>query len=67
VQAAPRELRKREQDCYNTVEKEETRKQKNGASSLTSSLQSAALRELLCVLLELLFAAEVQLLSSSCE
>jgi hypothetical protein len=30
VQAAPRELRKREQDCYNTVEKEETRRQKIG-------------------------------------
>jgi hypothetical protein len=26
VQAAPRQLRKREQDCYNTVEKEETRR-----------------------------------------
>jgi hypothetical protein len=67
VQATPRQLRKREQDCYNTVEKEETRRQKKGASSLTCSLQSTTLREQLCVLFELLFAAEAQLLSSSCE
>jgi hypothetical protein len=36
VQAAPRQLRKRGQDCYNTVEKEETSRQKKGKSSLTA-------------------------------